>query len=349
MGPAKRRTPAARLRRLAVRAMVHSTYLTCHGGGHAIHIANSHVTPGAAVVPSPAPPGPLGSPRAPSSNDSQAERVRMADADDDDDRGGQANIDDDDALPPYTPTPPSTSVQARLAAGGAPSRAAALSALDALYECLPLSKLKQLSHAAMDRLEAEGASGVLHLGYGEVADAALLKIIGVASTALDGVGRPLLAMLDVGSGAGRPCVLAALATPRMQRVVGVETVASLASLSVLVSDAYREHYRHHLACAPEASAEGPDVQFVHGDAIDGEQRDYSPFDLVVCNATLFPKELAQRVYDAAAATLSPGAVLAVLSHAPSGTSLAAFTTIAQLRLRMSWGHADVHVVQRTSR
>ena len=82
MGPAKRRTPAARLRRLAVRAMVHSTYLTCHGGGHAIHIANSHVTPGAAVVPSPAPPGPLGNPRAPSGNDSQAERVRMADADD---------------------------------------------------------------------------------------------------------------------------------------------------------------------------------------------------------------------------------------------------------------------------
>lgn len=244
--------------------------------------------------------------------------------------------------------PPDPSVLDRLAQGGAPARAASMAALDALYEGVTLAELKRLSQAAMDGAEAAGADGVLHLGYGEVADAAMLKIVDTASRALKAFGRPLRTVLDVGSGAGRPSVLAALAVPQLQRSVGVEVIPSLVDVSAAVATAYDECYRSSVAAAPGAAPGGPEVAFRQGDAINGADADYSDFDLVVCNATLFPPPLASRVYANAAQSLTPGATLAILSHAPPEDSdvRSKLADVASLRLRMSWGHADVHILQR---
>lgn len=255
----------------------------------------------------------------------------------------------------------------------APARALAL--LDALYgdqdggQDASFSAARRAREISRGAIEARGdEGGWRHLSYGEVGFVALrcalqaaLKHVAISEGPAGSEVTPCadqgdrlrarggdvtegLRFLDIGSGTGRATLAAAMLSPRLTSLHGVELIAGLDDLAC---DALRRYLAEVAPGLPEAHRR-QEITFACGDALES---DWRGVDVAFCCATLFPAALVARVEAKAAAEMRRGAAFILLTHefassAASGkidAGEAAWTLVDDRERRMSWGPARVRV------
>jgi len=152
---------------------------------------------------------------------------------------------------------------------------------------------------------------------------------------------PLLAFLDLGSGEGVPCIVAAASHPHAwRRLLGVELVPRLATLA-------GAHLAAAVAAAPTPAAADAlrRVAFTTGDMLAPPPEDdwFASADVVFANATCYGDETLRSLF-ARAEALRPGAVLILTSHKlPSHL----FELCHEATLDATWGSVTARIYRRS--
>ena len=144
--------------------------------------------------------------------------------------------------------------------------------------------------------------------------------------------------VDLGSGAGRPC-LAAASLYVFKKCVGIEILKSLHDQGVAAVKEYQATIDGSLEV--DVTKE---VQLYHGSIFDLELYDWVGVKgIILANSTCFSKEMFASIADLAANT-HPDNIIVTFSEDLDGTLPAEdrrFELICCQNLKMSWGNADI--------
>lgn len=208
-----------------------------------------------------------------------------------------------------------------------------------ICQCIPYERAREASRQEREKLPQQSGS----LTYGEVEYESLSVIFDRIREfgGLGGEGGEELEFVDLGSGCGRPLIAAALLYPSFARLVGVEILRGLYEMSLEVKREWDER-------AQSRGDEGASsITFIHGSILELDTYDWTKADIILANSTCFTIPFFDQI-EKKAENCRAGTIFISLTHClgyGDGASTS-WELLDSMRLKMSWGHAEVSISRR---
>lgn len=147
--------------------------------------------------------------------------------------------------------------------------------------------------------------------------------------------------VDLGSGAGRPCIAAAT-LHKFRSCHGIEILEDLHELALLSKQEYESHLNS--IESDDSPALTPELSFYHGSIFDLKTFDWVNIrGVILANSTCFSSDMFAKMADLAADTHLDNIIITFSNDLEDGVSSGErrFDILRAQRLKMSWGEADV--------
>ncbi|GMH32433.1 hypothetical protein BSKO_00267 [Bryopsis sp. KO-2023] len=201
--------------------------------------------------------------------------------------------------------------------------------MEQLYSAYPDSHLKHLSKQQM---EFESGETKTSLVYGELTFASLCSVLREALRFAPS-DRDLV-FYDLGSGAGKQVIAAALVEPRITVAKGIEIIPGMDEIANTVLSRLKTEFLLAYDFPPEK-----EIEFMCGDIF---TLGWSDGNVLLLNSTCFSRRMMANVQEIILRDLEVGSVVITLTKKFTDPRI---REMACLERRMTWGRAHVYIYQ----
>ena len=208
-----------------------------------------------------------------------------------------------------------------------------------LFESIASLDYDKARLASMDERKTKGLTKEGSLTYGEVTFDALYRIFKVAQREQDWqcLRSDQEVFVDLGSGAGRPCIAANILFP-FRECYGIEILESLHDQAVIAREEYHTMITDGGRDINIDPMIGEHLEVMHGSILDLSRFDWTIGDLILANSTCFTPEMLNQLTELAKNRVKKSAIFVTFTYSLGSP----FEILKEDRFEMSWGEADVY-------